>query len=309
MSELKHSSFLGKALLASVFVSAIFGAASASAYTITYNANGALFDNGQETNEVAYDESGNIVSGEYKKPDMHNPVEYELYWSLEQNGKTEFNVASIKSDVTVYAQYIYVRWDYNYTGSGASFSAPMDKRYILEAWGAEGGGFSTASYGNAQNPGGKGGFSIGALNLDKDSVLHITVGGTTSDLTGGYNGGGNGNSASQTGRGGGGATHIATVPGLLNTLENNIEDILLVAGGGGGSSYDKGSSGGGVQGVVGPDLYMKAYYNTTSVSWYGAFPGTQISGGAARGLGSSAGSFGQGGQGGRFRRNHQPFEG
>lgn len=34
--------------------------------------------------------------------------------------------------------------------------------------------------------------------------------------------------------GGGGATHIATIPGILNSLEGTKESILIVAGGGGG---------------------------------------------------------------------------
>lgn len=44
--------------------------------------------------------------------------------------------------------------------------------------------------------------------------------------------------------GGGGATHISTKSGLLQTLAQNKSDILMVAGGGGGFSLQASNIGG-----------------------------------------------------------------
>jgi hypothetical protein len=63
--------------------------------------------------------------------------------------------------------------------------------YKLEAWGAQGGSYSSTYYG------GKGGFSTGILTLTNDTnTLHIYVGGqgtggsNTGEKLGGFNGGG-----------------------------------------------------------------------------------------------------------------------
>lgn len=179
---------------------------------------------------------------------------------------------------------------FNYTGNEQIFTAPFDGTYKVEVWGAQGGvkiagGTSTTGYG---------GYSVGYISLVKDTSLYVNVGGaglTTSSastiLAGGYNGGGKGYSYSDNrgGASGGGATHIATVSGILSTLSSLREKILIVAGGGGGSDqccngYSKTpGSGGGYQGVDG-------FYISGSVS--GA---TQTSGG----VGNYNGSFGQGG--------------
>ena len=171
-----------------------------------------------------------------------------------------------------------------------TYAVPYTGTYKLETWGAQGGvkiagGTSTTGYG---------GYSVGNVNLTKDTLLYVNVGGaglTTSSastiLAGGYNGGGKGYSYSDNrgGASGGGATHIATVSGILSTLSSLREKILIVAGVGGGSDqccngYSKTpGSGGGYQGVDG-------IYNSESVS--GA---TQTGGG----VGSYDGSFGQGG--------------
>lgn len=171
-----------------------------------------------------------------------------------------------------------------------TYIVPYTGTYKLEAWGAQGGvkiagGTSTIGYG---------GYSVGNISLVKETSLYVNVGGaglTTSSastiLAGGYNGGGKGYSYSDNrgGASGGGATHIATVSGILSTLSSLREKILIVAGGGGGSDqccngYSKTpGSGGGYQGVDG-------IYHSESVS--GA---TQTGGG----VGSYDGSFGQGG--------------
>ena len=72
--------------------------------------------------------------------------------------------------------------------------------------------------------------------------------------TGGYNGGGYGYQTTNLyASGGGGATHIATKSGLLSTLSDSLDSILIVSGGGSGaygygSYFWNGNSGGGVIG-------------------------------------------------------------
>ena len=169
--------------------------------------------------------------------------------------------------------------------------------YKLEAWGAQGGvkiaaGTSTTGYG---------GYSVGNIKLSKGDVLYINVGGaglTTSSsnkvLQGGYNGGGKGYSYSDSrgGASGGGATHIATVSGLLSTLSSSIDKILIVSGGGGGSDqccagYSKvAGSGGGYIGATGTYGNSIGYGGTQSSGGYGT-DNSKPSG--------YEGSFGQGG--------------
>ena len=181
--------------------------------------------------------------------------------------------------------------DFGYKGTVQTFTVPETGNYRLEVWGAQGGGSS------------KGGYAAGDILLNKDEVLYIYVGGqgtvgtfSASPQPGGYNGGANGGRASSDwggGPSGGGATHIATVSGLLSELSDNTDKILIVAGGGGGDfgglgiDDASGGSGGGFKGVKG--------YASTSAG------GTQTTG-YAFGIGSPGknGYYGNGGSGGGF---------
>ena len=187
---------------------------------------------------------------------------------------------------------------YDYSNRVQTLTVPKTGYYLLEVWGAQGGG--------AQNYiGGYGGYSKGIVQLNQGDILYVVTGGqggsncVSSNCSGGYNGGGNGGYYSADSQnyqsGGGGATHIATVTGLLVDLENSKEAILLVAGGGSGAYYHSngadysvnGSSGGGIQG------------NSGTVCSYGVLAaggGSQMAGGSA-GYRGSAGQFGKGGNG------------
>ena len=159
--------------------------------------------------------------------------------------------------------------EFNYTGTEETYTAPEDGTYKLETWGASGG--------NATNTyiGGYGGYSSGYVTLNKGDVLYINVGesgktisGSNCDNTGTYNGGGScyvsdglGNLGETYGSGGG-ATHIATKSGLLSTLSDSIDSVLIVSGGGGGgeyynhdNQYISTASGGSAGGFVGNDSY------------------------------------------------------
>ncbi len=152
-------------------------------------------------------------------------------------------------------------WTFDYTGAEQTFTASVSGTYKLETWGAQGGaGNQLANY-----PGGYGGYSVGLLNLEAGNNLYIYVGSQGSSgcvktiCSGGYNGGGKSgaftNDAENWNGGGGGATHIAIKSGLLSTLENNKDKVLIVSGGGGGAMnrIDDGIKGGSGGGYVGND--------------------------------------------------------
>lgn len=131
--------------------------------------------------------------------------------------------------------------EFNYTGGEQTFTVPINGIYKLETWGAQGGKYSNYTPGY-------GGFSSGTTNLKKSELIYINVGGAGSLSAGGYNGGGN---SSYNAGGGGGATHIALKSGLLSTLENYKDEILIISGGGGGSGSFNGYAGGAAGGYVG----------------------------------------------------------
>ena len=189
--------------------------------------------------------------------------------------------------------------DFDYTGTEQVFTAPVSGTYKLETWGAQGGG-------PLGNEGGYGGYSIGNITLNSNEHVYINIGGsgTTSEnkfnssAIGGYNGGGTsvnakGGCEQFVSGSGGGATHIAIHSGILSSLENFKNSILIVAGGGGGGNYCNvqnhavGGHGGGYNGNDstnhGTDYLINGY----------GIGATQSSGGC-NSKGYHCGSFGQG---------------
>ena len=181
------------------------------------------------------------------------------------------------------------KFAFDYTGNEQIFTANKTGTYKLEVWGAQGGNASSSVLG------GSGGYVKGYINLDKEDVLYINVGGTgscsaDSTANGGYNGGGaaKSRSSSYTMCSGGGATSITKSSGLLLSFSSSIDKILAVAGGGGGSSKysnnsSSGGSGGGINGAVPTNACTDCGTRTG---------GSQTAGGIGRG---STGAFGQGG--------------
>ena len=186
------------------------------------------------------------------------------------------------NDVSIMALW-QESWTFNFTGSAQTFTIPHNGVYKLETWGAQGGSYNTTYYG------GYGGYSTGEIYLNKNDVLNIYVGGMATSAQGGFNGGGTG--ATITGNsGGGGATHIATVTGVLSSLSSKTDNILIVSGGGGGSFYETGT--GGAQGGAGGGyIGNSGLYKNRSIP-YG---GTQTAGGTCADSSSLSGSFGKGG--------------
>lgn len=187
-------------------------------------------------------------------------------------------------------------YDFDYTGGEQSILLKAGN-YKLETWGAQGG-----AGGIYTDNGGKGGYSVGVLNLKNSTTLYINVGGKGEGNgnpiyknNGGYNGGGKSGYAISSecypGGGGGGATHIATKTGLLTNLTSFKSDILIVAGGGGG--------GGGVG--------ASQYFNEEDGIWeYSPFASKEVKGGDGGGNNGGEGEYskdysdesGKGGKGG-----------
>lgn len=192
-------------------------------------------------------------------------------------------------------------WNFDYMGKEQQFIVPYNGVYKLEVWGAQGG------YYNELYIGGYGGYSVGTVVLDNNSILYINVGGqgtsavgTSVICNGGYNGGGGARSFSyagalQTCGGGGGATHVSFKSGLLSTLSGSIDNILIVAGGGGGGAFTNsmnfgtGGHGGGYKGSRALSSASDSIKNGLGSG------GSQDSGGCRNGIrGDRCGSFGLG---------------
>ncbi|EAY07020.1 surface antigen BspA-like [Trichomonas vaginalis G3] len=136
-------------------------------------------------------------------------------------------------------------FDFSYTGKSQNKTLEPGY-YKFEVWGAQGGGSAYTQSGQ----GGKGGYSVGYLNLAETTTIYIQVGGVGKAAVyrlaeGGYNGGGCAWSSDygDPGHGGGGGTDIR-----IN--EDDIYSRVIVAGGGGGGGEDNemGGYGGGLTG-------------------------------------------------------------
>ena len=227
-----------------------------------------------EAEQAKYDEEYNAELSAYNKAKKDYEKSVEEY-----NKKLEEYYASHPGD------------DFEYTGEEGTYVVPQDGTYELETWGAQGGTAVDSC------DGGYGGYSYGQVELKKGDILYINVGGVgtcnvSSSSKGGYNGGGDALSRNNYKMcSGGGATHIATKSGLLKTLSNSTDSILIVSGSGGGSGStgsscsSKGGSGGGISGTVPKNNCSDC--GTRS-------GGTQTSGGRSRfgtgGFGFGAGS-------------------
>lgn len=182
--------------------------------------------------------------------------------------------------------------EFRYTGDVQTFVAPVDGIYQLDVAGAQGGGAQGYT-------GGKGGYSVGYVQLEEGDTLYVVVGGQgASNIHGygigtgiSYNGGGRGSSNHDSSyvAGGGGATHIATTNrGVLRNYNEYRNEVLIVAGGGGGavnngeaSFASNGAPGGGLEGGT-----KGIGVNAAQTAWLTEMPaGTQTSAGNNGGFG------------------------
>ncbi|MBQ1926417.1 MAG: hypothetical protein II180_09900, partial [Proteobacteria bacterium] len=194
---------------------------------------------------------------------------------------TGYNVSS--NDIVLNLVKIPEVQNFAYTGEVQTTTLPPG-HFKLEVWGAQGG--------NSSYDGGKGGYSVGTLNLTASTNVYIYVGGqggANSSCGGATAGGFNGGGGTYEGyAGGGGGTDI-------RIGSDTLYSRVIVAGGGGGAGGGNGpytgGAGGGTTGAMG----------TGSGSYGEAYGGTQTAGGATsanRGsFTSDDGTFGAGGKG------------
>jgi hypothetical protein len=221
--------------------------------TLTYTAKIMANTMSVNVNAIAFDEEATI--------------KLEGFGYIKATSTGKITVTEPNSKTTVYeiilekqSSDLVLNYDYPYTGNIETFTAPANGYYRLEAWGSQGGG-----------NGGYGAYSTGVVYLKEGTKLYITVGGTGDTVNGGYNGGGTPGHSSQWGYGGGGATHISTIPSLLSNLSSDRDAIVIVASGGGGggsTTTNLNGHGGGYLGNNGYDTYTRGYngYNGTGAN-------------------------------------------
>ena len=244
-------------------------------------------------NEPGYISESGVVPTITWEPAFSSYTEGTYYVYYDFNGKIlRRKVQVLELDKT-----------FDYTGSEQTYTVKLDGKYKLEVWGAQGGSYNSEYYG------GYGGYSVGTIELKKNQMIYVYVGGQGTILNdnsdyipGGFNGGGRGanKDANVISTSGGGATHVATKSGLLSSLEGYKDNILIVSAGGGGTSYQSGTYsgvGGSGGGYIGSDG------TNTMTDYKPGAGGTQSSGGNSGGgvannqERGTSGSFGQGGNG------------
>ena len=261
-----------------------------SKYSSDIEKNQADYEAEQAKNQADYEAEQAEYDKEYNEDlDAYNKTKEEYEKQLEEYEKKleEYNTA-------------HPNKNYEYTGKEEIYVVPEDGTYKLETWGAQGGSYNETYHG------GYGGYSSGYITLKKGDKLYINVGGQGSYIgpyntgQGGYNGGGSillthsdGNEKRATG---GGATHISLKSGLLSTLENSKDDILIVSGGGGATQVNSaildrgwgiGGSGGGISGSAGTGKN----YSTDVIA-----PGGTQTQSTEGNINSYSGIFGKGGE-------------
>ena len=209
--------------------------------------------------------------------------------------------------------FIFLAAAYSCAGKVEEFQAPVQGTYKLEVWGAQGGG-----YVKKNKIGGKGGYSQGLYSSEKDVLYYVCVGGqglsgAHSNLSGGFNGGGNSTLATWSdsnvwGCSGGGCSSIQKTlinDGQLQNYSSHLLDVIIVAGGGGGAGgnyrLDPGANGGAGGGTAGEDGDIYLSYSSVFPSFQG-YGGTQNKGGTRKSNGNYSqlgnnGEFGKGGDG------------
>lgn len=177
--------------------------------------------------------------------------------------------------------------NFPYTGAKAEAILPGG-RYKLECWGAEGG------YRSSQTYSGKGGYSVGEIDLEEETAIFVYSGG--SGKTGGSSGGFNGGGKRSTHPGGGGASDIRI--GV-----DSLYSRVIVAGGGGsdGASAKKGMYGGGEAGGSSTENYGTGGYGGTQTgnTWITTVQPTETSSSS-----NAYAGFGFGGNGVLYSSGH-----
>lgn len=172
---------------------------------------------------------------------------------------------------------------FDYTGNVQEITLEKGM-YILEAYGASGGGSSVGNH-TTGSQGGLGGYTKANMLIRDTLTFYIYVGGagkygvsgnSYGGPLGGWNGGGNGgNGASGSG---GGATDFRLKNGNWNDADS-LKSRILVAGAGGGADNAGSSAGGGDDGSGGSGGGLSGQGAWIDGKYYSSYGGTQTSGG------------------------------
>ena len=143
-------------------------------------------------------------------------------------------------------------YNYTYTGSIQTFTAPASGTYKLNLNGAQG----SSTYAT----GGLGAFASGEIHLEKGEQIYITVGGAGNGYTAGFNGGSAGSNYIDWWHvgGGGGATDIRKGGTAISNR------IIVAAGGGGGVYATRGAVLKGAGGNGNADTFLPVNVANTS---------------------------------------------
>lgn len=220
----------------------------------------------------------------------------------------------------------YDPFNYSYTGTNQTFTAPIDGAYRIQLWGAQGNYYNGDDQ-SGKNFAGQGAYTAGTIQLKKGETLYLYLGqnqaDTQSHCAASFNAGSSTLCDKLGGHymsAGGGASDVRLVGGAWNDAAS-LRSRIMVAGGGGGTlwqdqpSFTQWGWGGDAGGLIGyqaiPEHYNKengqtTYYDTSQGHYY-ATGGTQTAGGQGGGVvnvkdtnGSAYldGKFGIGGNGG-----------
>lgn len=263
---------------------------------------------GDESNEYAvYVKLGSsFVDPGYKNWNGTEPTKtWETPLDINQEGTYylvyDFDGYLVRRKVVVISK---TDFDYDYTGSVQTFTAPVSGTYKVELWGAQGGG----------EKGGMGGYTSGLITLVKGEKLFVNVGqkgpaNATTTNVGGYNGGGySGNNSGAKSYGGGGATDVRLVAGSWNDAKSLNSRIMVAAGGAGTTSVltTLAGGGGGLIGINGTSsdatfntsAYLPIGSNQTGVGF--AYETTKRQGAFGYAIQSNTTGWGGGGGGGYY---------
>ncbi len=249
----------------------------------------AIYIDGEKASQLPSKKEGYVFDEE--KSFCSNNV--NINWSyLLWTANIDFANYKIENKEKTFCNLYFKKEEYKfeYTGSEQEFNVPKDGYYQIELWGA--------SANNTEKRNGAGAYTSGIINLEKEEIMYIYVGGMK-----GYNGGGiqKPTESHMANEGcGGGATDIRLKNGLWNNSVGLSSRIMVAAGGGSLSHGGDGGPGGTLRGMDGIPTTDPSYTGANSCG-YG---GTQIAGGAKgyHNFSSSttlptAGSFGIGGKG------------
>ncbi len=232
--------------------------------------------------ETDIDSNKYVLSEENKWPGLgyyFNPVLSNCENGSEIVWKNNRVVVNTKTSDKCYVYFDKVQvYDFKYTGDSQTFEVPKDGLYKIELWGASGGDLS-------QYLGGRGAYTVGNIELEKDDTLYIYVGNIT------YNGGGI--NTDIYGRAGGGATDIRLANGNWNEFDSLKSRIMVAAGGGGANNRNIGNEaiyygagnggyGGALIGGTGESLEETHTNPETDLEfgWAFGYGGTQTKGGS-----------------------------